>query len=81
MNVMDLHVLGKMNKALPIEDIMAWLIAEYPDAELPQILSLLNALYQEEEYHIEPASVTKNIYNVGDREINAYPQRIEMKSE
>ena len=76
---MDLHVLGKLNSALPIEDIMAWLIKEYPDAGLPQILSLLNALYQEEDYQIEPASTTKNVYKVGDREINAYPQRIEMK--
>ncbi len=78
-NVLGLHVIQKLKPALPVDDIMAWLIAEYPKLELPQLLKLLNVIYQE-GFHIAPSSEERQVYHVGDRELTASPQRVEQKA-
>jgi hypothetical protein len=73
--VSGLYITQKLKQSLPVDDLMAWLIKEHPDANLQQILSMLNFIYQE-GFHIVPASEEKRTYQVGDRELNAFPQRV-----
>lgn len=78
-NILGLHVIQKLNDDLPVDDIMAWLIIQYPELQLPQLLQLLNFIYQE-GYQITPASNDRKTYRVGERELTANPQRVEKKS-
>ncbi len=73
--VSSLYIIQKIRQSLPIEDLMEWLIKEHPQAELKQILAMLNAIYQE-KFTILPADEAPKIYRVGDRELTAFPQRI-----
>lgn len=77
-NVLGLHVIQKLKDSLPVDDIMAWLITEYPELALPQLLKLLNVIYQE-GFHISPSSEERRVYRVADRELTASPQRVEKK--
>lgn len=77
-NILGLHVIQKLNDDLPVDDIMTWLITQYPELQLPQLLQLLNVIYQE-GFHIEPSSEERKTYQVGDRELTANPQRVEKK--
>jgi len=74
--VPSLYITQKLKESLPIDDLMAWLIEEHPAANLQEILSMLNFIYQE-GFQIVPADEEKRIYQVGDRELNAFPQRVE----
>lgn len=76
--VSELYITQKVDQSLPIDDLMAWLIKEHPEAELKQILALLNVIYQN-DYHITPGKEQKT-YQVGERELTAYSQRVEAKS-
>ena len=76
MTVMGLHLIQEVKDALPIADLMLWLTEKYPQAELKQILAMLNVIYQESEFHIQPASDERKDYVVGDKTLTAYPQSI-----
>ena len=76
MTVMGLHLIQEVKGALPITDLMLWLTKKYPQAELKQILSMLNVIYQEPAFHIQPASDERIDYIVGDKTLTAYPQSI-----
>lgn len=78
MTVTGLYIIQKINQSLPIEDLMAWLIQEHPQAELKQILAMLQVIYQE-GFSITPGKAQKT-YQIGDRELTAYPQRVEAKA-
>ncbi len=75
MTVSGLYIIQKLKNSLPINDLMAWLIEEHPDAELKQILAMLNIIYQE-GFQIIPANQEPKIYLIGNRQLTAYPQRI-----
>lgn len=74
-SVMDLHMIQKIKESLPIDDIMAWLIQTYPQAELKDILYRLNVIYQE-DFAISPAAQVQKTYRIGERELTAYPQQV-----
>lgn len=75
MTVLGLHLIQEIKQALPIEDLMAWLIDKYPQADLKQIMAMLNVIYQE-NFEIVPASEEKKTYQVGDRQLFANPQKV-----
>lgn len=75
MTVLGLHLIQEIKQALPIEDLMAWLINKYPQADLKQIMAMLNVIYQE-NFEIVPASEEKKTYQVGDRQLSANPQKV-----
>jgi len=74
-SVMDLYMIQKIKESLPIDDIMAWLIQTYPQAELKEILYRLNVIYQE-GFVIHPAAEVQNTYRIGEQELTAFPQRV-----
>ncbi|WP_353571422.1 hypothetical protein [Candidatus Albibeggiatoa sp. nov. BB20] len=76
MTVMGLHLIQEVKLAAPITDLMLWLTDKYPQAELKQILSMLNVIYQESDFLIQPASDERKDYVVGDKTLTAYPQSI-----
>ncbi len=76
-NIIGLYTIQKLKQSLPIDDLMAWLINESPQAELGQILATLNVIYQE-PLTITPASETQRTYRIGNRELTAFPQRVEL---
>jgi hypothetical protein len=76
MTVLGLYTIQKVKQSLPIEDLMEWLIKEHPQAELKQILAMLNVIYQE-NFKITPASNSPKNYRIGDKELTAFPQRVE----
>ena len=78
LTVPGLYIINKIKQSLPINDLMAWLIETHPDAELKQILSMLNIIYQE-GFKIVPATQEPQIYQIGERQLTAYPQRIEVE--
>lgn len=75
-DVSELYITNKVSAALPIDDLLSWLISEHPDASLKQILSMLNKVYQG-GFTISPAGTTQRTYQVGERGLDAYPQRVE----
>ena len=77
--VMGLYIIHKLKQSLPVEDLMEWLIQEHPQAELQQVLTMLNVIYQEEEFKITPWGGKKKAYQIGERELSAYPQKVEAK--
>lgn len=76
--VPGLYIIQKVRQSLPINDLMAWLIEEHPDADLQQILSMLNIIYQE-DFKIVPATQESQNYLIGNRQLTAYPQRVEVE--
>jgi hypothetical protein len=76
MTVMGLHLIQEVKDAVPITDLMLWLTQKYPQAELKQILAMLNVIYQEPAFQIQPASDKRQDYTVGDKTLTAYPQSI-----
>ncbi len=76
MTVMGLHLIQEVKTALPITDLMLWLITKYPQAELKQILAMLNVIYQETDFLIQPASSERKNYVIGEQVLTAYPQTV-----
>lgn len=76
MTVMGLHLIQEVKQASPIADLMLWLTEQYPQAELKHILAMLNVIYQEAEFQIQPASDERRDYTVGDKTLTAYPQSV-----
>lgn len=77
-DVFEQHVTEKVSAALPIDDLLAWLIREYPNAQLEQILSMLKTVYQQ-NFAISTAGELRKTYQVGDRGFDAYPQRVDLE--
>jgi len=73
MNTDDL--LRRVDAALPIDDIVGWLLQEYPGATEPEVMLLLQKVYQH-DYRIDPAASEQRNYRVGDKDWNAFPQRV-----
>jgi len=78
MSTTEAEFRSRFEAALPIEDLVAWLIAEYPAASEREIMGLLQRVYGK-GYKISPAASEERAYRVGDNEWNAYPQRVATK--
>jgi len=74
--IMGLHLIQEVKQALPIADLMLWLTDKYPEAELKFILAMLNVIYKESDFHIQPASAERRDYVVIDKTLTAYPQSV-----
>jgi hypothetical protein len=66
----------RLQAAMPIDDIVAWLVKEHPTASEPEIMGLLQRVYGR-GYKIAPAAREQRTYVVGGQEWTAYPQRVE----
>ena len=71
------NLIQRLKQSLPIDDLMAWLIKEHPEAQLQEIMDMLSIVYQE-GFKITPASEIQTNYQVGDKTLQANPQRVEV---
>lgn len=69
------RALNELDRALPIEDLLAWLIEKMPEADDRDVFAALRAAYLR-GWHIEPGSSEMLDYQVGERTIQACAQRV-----
>lgn len=65
----------RLEAALPIEDLVAWLIAAYPGASERDIKGMLQKIYCA-DYNIRPADSAQREYRAGGVIWKACPQRV-----
>ena len=69
------NLIERIDAALPIDDIVGWLIHEYPSAPEQDIMTMLQRIY-ERDYEIGPSSDAEKKYEVGHTTWDAFPQRV-----
>jgi|GEM_PF-2833825 len=69
------RVLRELERALPVDDLMGWLIGALPSATRDEVFSVLKAVY-EAGFEITPASHTPRPYKIGRNAFQACPQRV-----
>lgn len=72
------QIVHQVKNALPIHDLMAWMIASFPKANRDQIFTGLKWIYAA-DFHIAPASSKSMAYEIGEQTVTACPQRVEEK--
>ena len=68
-------LIQQMEAALPIDDIVGWLVREFPAATEREVMGMVQVIYQG-DYDIKPSAGTLNTYRVGDNTWDACPQRV-----
>lgn len=68
-------LIRRMEAALPIDDIVGWLVQEYPRASERDVMGMVQEIYAG-DYDINPSSGTLKTYRVGDTTWDACPQRV-----
>ena len=69
------RALNELDGALPVEDLLAWLIEKMPEADDGEVFAALRAAYMR-GWHIESGSPGMIDYQVGERTIQACAQRV-----
>lgn len=69
------EALRALEDALPVDDLMAFLIERMPEADDTEVMAALRAAYLR-GLRIEPAGPEMLVYQVGGREIRACAQRV-----
>lgn len=69
------EIVSAVDAARPINDLLGWLIAKYPDADRKWVFAALKAIYAA-DFAIAPASQQSNTYRIGREELTASPQRV-----
>ena len=72
------RVLQRLERALPVDDLLRWLIGELRGAHRDEVFSVLKAVY-EAGFEVAPASRTPQRYQIGRHVFNACPQRVTSK--
>jgi hypothetical protein len=70
---------ARLEAALPIEDLMAWLLEQHPGASERDVLAMVQAVY-ECDYDIAPAAGTEREYRVAGEVWKACPQRVAVRA-
>lgn len=70
-----LRVLRELERSLPVDDLMGWLIRALPLANRGQVFSVLKVIY-EAGFEIGSASRTPRPYKIGRDAFQACPQRV-----
>jgi len=69
------QALNELDAALPVDDLLAWLIEKMPEADDGDVFAALRAAYMR-GWRIEPAGPEMLDYQVGERTIQACAQRV-----
>ena len=72
----ETQLLERLEAALPVDDIVAWLLAEFPGSGEREIMGMLQVIYAG-SFTIRPASSSERHYAVGEEGWDACPQRVE----
>ncbi len=69
-------LLAELRSALPVEDLLAWVVEQRPQASFDQTMALMKEIYAA-GMNIAAAKTTPRTYRVGGRQMRACPQRVE----
>jgi hypothetical protein len=69
------RVLRELERSLPVDDLMGWLIGTLPLANRDQVFTVLKAIY-EAGFEIASASPAAQPYKIGQEVFQACPQRV-----
>ncbi len=72
------EVIRRLDAALPVDDLVAWLLRNYPDVSEGEVLGMVQRIYRE-DYVIRPAATRTRAYEVGGNRWDAVPQRVERR--
>jgi len=68
-------LLARVEAALPIDDLVGWLITTHPGASEREIMGMLQEIYMR-DFSINPSGEPEQRYEVGGQAWDAYPQRV-----
>jgi hypothetical protein len=71
-------VVEKLERSLPVDDLVGWLLEEHPGIARGQLFSMLRAIYGA-DFEIGPAGIEQKTYRVGEEEFTAFPQRVQAR--
>ena len=72
------RVLAELERSLPVDDLLAWLLGALPGADRDQLFAALKAVY-EAGFEIVPASRIPKPYAIGRDRLRACPQRVTVR--
>lgn len=70
------ELIQRLHTALPIDDLLEWLLVEYTDQSLHEILRHYNAIYQDPTSDFAFADKERDDYQFANFKIMAYPIRL-----
>ena len=72
-------LLERIEAALPIDDLVGWLIGAHPGASEREIMGMLQDIYRQ-DFDIKPSGAPQQRYAVGEQSWDAFPQRVAARS-
>jgi hypothetical protein len=72
-------VVEKLERSLPVDDLVGWLLEEHPGIGRSELFSMLRVIYGA-DFEIGPAGEEQRTYRVGEEEFTAFPQRVQSRS-
>lgn len=72
-------LIERIEAALPIDDLVGWLISTYPAASEGEIMAMLQEVYRR-DFNINPSGEPEQRYVVGEGGWTAFPQRVTAKA-
>ena len=72
----------RLEQALPVDDMLGWILAEFPTATEKQVLAMVQAICnREDRYRIEVAGEAERTYQVDGDAWGAFPQSVAFRGE
>jgi len=72
----DFDIVSRLEEALPVDDVLAFVLAQRPGAQREEVMALMSAVYSA-GFEIVPADTDEPVlYQVGEHELRAFPQRV-----
>ena len=69
----------RVEAALPITDLVGWLIESFPAASEREIMGMLQDIYMR-DFNINPSGEPERRYEVGEQVWDAFPQQVAARS-
>jgi len=77
-NAWEQGFVERLEAALPIADMLGWLVSEYPAASERDVLAMVQKICIL-DYEMTPAADHERTYKIGDGTWDACPQRVSLK--
>ncbi|HEX6882399.1 MAG TPA: hypothetical protein VF530_03400 [Planctomycetota bacterium] len=66
---------ARLEAALPLDDLLAWILREHPEASEREVLTLVQKVC-ERDYVIRPSAREERSYTVGGQPWRTFPQSV-----
>ena len=65
----------RLEASLPIDDMLAWILREFPQADERTVLAMVQGILQR-DYVVKPSAREERSYTVGGKPWRTFPQSI-----